>query len=274
MENETADRVARTARWTAGMRAIESRRPDRLFEDRWAEALAGPEGMDWAQRRVSGGIAPIFALRTRFYDDHLVAVTGPEGCRQVVILAAGLDTRAWRMSWPPSTKLFELDRPSLFAVKDAVLAGVDPACERKTVGVDLRDPWTGPLVLAGFDASLPSAWILEGFLFYLPNADIARILGEVTAVSAPSSSLAFDIVNSATFGSPYTRSWVEMQAAEGAPWQGSMDDPKAVLSALGWDATVIQPGEPEANHGRFTLPVVPQGVPGVPRNLWVRATCR
>ena len=90
--------VGSTAHWTAAVRAKESERPDRLFDDPWAAALAGEAGMAWLEPRTPDSLAPI-VLRTRYFDDFLQRITRQSGIRQVVLLAAGLDTRAFRLSW-------------------------------------------------------------------------------------------------------------------------------------------------------------------------------
>ena len=114
-------------------------------------------------------------------------------------------------------------------------------------------------------------WLLEGLLFYLPDEQVVRILDQVTALASPASRLGFDIVNAAVLSSPYTRPWVEMQAAAGAPWLGTMEDPVAFLGQRGWSAALTQAGQPDANHGRWTLPVVPTTLPDFPHAWFVTA---
>jgi methyltransferase (TIGR00027 family) len=267
-----SDRVAATARWTAAVRAQESARDDALYRDPWAADLAGLDGMAWLAGRAPGSALPM-VLRTRYFDDWLAGVLHGVGVRQVALLAAGLDTRAYRLAWPEGACCFELDRPAVLRHKAAVLeaAGAQSSCHRHTVDADLAEPWGEALIDAGFDAATPSAWLLEGVLFYLPNDVIARVLEEVSRLAAPGSQLGFDIVNSAVSTSPYTRPWVEMQAAAGAPWLGAMDNPVAYLDALGWRATLTQAGQPNANHGRWTLPVVPTTLPDFPHSWFVTA---
>lgn len=99
------DVLAGTARWTAAVRARESQREDRLLDDPWAVALAGEEGLAWLAQRPPDSVVSI-VLRTRFFDDFLRRVAVEEGIRQVVLMAAGLDTRAFRLVWPEGTRLF------------------------------------------------------------------------------------------------------------------------------------------------------------------------
>ena len=195
------------------------------------------------------------------------------GLRQYVLLAAGFDTRAFRLSWPEGMRIFEMDQPELLAQKGRVLsaAGAKPDCDRRAIGEDLTGPWQAALIEAGFDAQSPSLWLLEGFLFYLPNDQIARILEEVSRLAAPGSRLGFDIINSAMLTHPLTKAWVEMQASSGAPWIGTMDEPEAFLGELGWQSDLTQAGQPDARYGRWTLPVLPVRMPGVPHNWYVTA---
>lgn len=153
------DSIARTALLTAADRARERRRPDRLLDDALAHVLAGQEGaalLDAAPGEAT--TSRVMAIRTRFFDDWLGDVVG-QGVRQVVLVAAGMDTRAFRLTWPHGTRLWELDRPELLAAKRELLegAGARPVCERAEVAVDLgSDPWPEQVRQAGYRADLPS----------------------------------------------------------------------------------------------------------------------
>jgi methyltransferase (TIGR00027 family) len=212
-------------------------------------------------------------IRTRYFDEFLQRAAQEQGIRQIVLLAAGLDTRAYRLKWPTATRLFELDQPAVLQYKAEVLqtAGALPTCERKAIPADLTAAWGQQLTAQGFDTAQPAAWLLEGFLFYLPEASITRILDEISSLAAPGSWLGFDIVNSLTLTSPITQAWVGMQAKMGAPWVGTMDDPEAFLEERGWKASLTQPGSPDANYGRWTLPVIPVKLAGLPHNWYVSA---
>jgi methyltransferase (TIGR00027 family) len=265
--------LAATARWTAAVRAVETAREDRLFEDPWAAELAGPEGRAWIEARTPESVLPL-VVRTRYYDDWLSAVMLDAAIRQVVVLGAGLDTRAWRLAWPDGTVLFELDQAAVLARKAEVLvkAAAASRCERREVEADLWSDWLSRLLDAGFAPHRPTAWLAEGLLFYLPDELLVRILDEVTGCSAPGSQLGFDIVNGAVLTSPYTKPWLDMQAAAGAPWLGTLEDPVGFLAERGWGSSLTQAGQPDANHGRWTLPVVPTDVPDFPHYWFVTAT--
>jgi methyltransferase (TIGR00027 family) len=254
------------------VRAAESAREDRLFEDPWAAALAGAEGRAWIKDRPATSTV-VIALRTRYFDDFLRNVVDHEAIRQVVLVAAGLDTRAFRLAWPEGTQLYEIDQPAVLQHKDEVLraAGAVAACTRHAVRQDLAGPWADGLRAAGFDPGRPSLWLAEGLLFYLADDDGARLLDEVTRLAAPGSRLGFDAINTETFRSPYTRPWVEMQAQLGAPWIGTMDDPVGALAARGWQATLSQAGAVEAHHGRWPFPTIPVTMPGLPHHWFVSA---
>ena len=268
--------LAATAEWIAAVRASETRRPDRLLDDPWAAALAGPHGEDWLGERAGSPALADMIIRARFFDDFLQRVTGTGEVRQVVLLAAGLDTRGYRLSWPDRVQVFELDQPEVLDRKQDILdgAGARPRCARRAVGADLTGRWTTALLDAGFDPRALSSWLAEGFLFYLPGDRIARLLDEVTGLAHAGSWLGFNIVNTATLTHPLTRPWIDMQARLGAPWLGTLDDPAAFLAERGWEATLTQPGGPGASYGRWSFPVPAPGLPGAPRHWLVTARRR
>ena len=271
-EKTLSELLGSTAFWTASVRALESRRDDHLFNDPWADALAGEAGKAWIEQRNEVSVLPI-VLRTRYFDDFLQRVTSENDIRQVVLLGAGLDTRAYRLHWPRDTQFFELDRSAVLDHKNQILEqmGAKPNCQRHTVNADLTKPWEETLAKAGFDPHTPSIWLLEGFLFYLPVERITQLIDQVTQLSALGSWLGFDVINSLTLTHPLTRNWIEMQAASGAPWIGTLDDPENFLEARGWQASLSQAGANEVHHGRWPYPVIPTSLPDMPHNWYVTA---
>jgi len=273
LTKETSDHfLGSTAYWTAAVRALEYTRPDRLVDDPWAEALAGKVGADWMANRTPESVLPI-VLRTRYFDDFLQRTSREYTLQQLVLVAAGLDTRAFRLEWPAGTCVFELDQPAVLEYKEQVLRtqGAQASCDRHAIAADLTQPWESALLAAGFNPQQPSLWLMEGFLFYLPSDTILSILDEANSLAAKGSWMGFDVMNGETLSSPLTRAWIEMQAKSGAPFIGTLDDPQGFLSARGWQASLTQAGAPDANYGRWTLPVIPTGIPNMPHNWFVTA---
>ena len=237
--------VGVTSLGVARARAWESRRPDRLFDDPYAAAFTAAAD--------TGGRAPLspararlafhVIIRTRFYDDFLLA----GGCRQVVLLAAGLDTRAYRLPWPPGVTLYELDLPDVLAFKDRVLDDASPRCTRVTLPGDLRDDWPRRLTDAGFDPSTPAAWLVEGLLVYLSAEDATRLLTRVGDLSAPGSRISLERGNAASVVAEEDRGGIESYAEL---WQGGLDDTVSTLNAAGWRTEVHELADVAASYGR------------------------
>ena len=269
------DPIARTALLTAADRARESRRPDRLFDDPLAEVLAGEQGgafLDAVPREASTN--RVMAIRTRFFDDWLGDVTR-QGIRQVVLVAAGMDTRAFRLTWPAGTRLWELDRPELLAAKRKLLdgAGAQPSCQRDEVGVDLAsDAWPEQLRQAGFQPNLRSVWLAEGLLVYLGATPAERLLRQIAQSASAGSRLGTDFVSESFLRSPWMQSYLRWLGEQGAPWRFGTDRPEDLLAASGWRVTAVrQPGEDGVGADLLPWPVVPREVPDIPRSFLVTA---
>jgi methyltransferase (TIGR00027 family) len=266
--------VSRTALWTAAARARESARPDRLFEDPSAAALAGPQGRELLRRFHTAHAPPdgnpFLPIRTRWFDDFL----RDRPAAQVVGLGAGLDCRAYRMAWPPGTVLYEVDRPELLAYKDERLAaGPRPRCVRRTVPTDLAGNWVEPLLAAGYDPATPSVWFAEGLLFYLPEPLAGRTLRAAARQSAPGSRIAFDLIGTGVFRLRYMRPFLAELAEAGSPWRFGTDDPAGFAAAAGWRVDgVAEPGDPTAGYGRWPTAATGAGLPAVPRSFLVTAS--
>ena len=211
-DNDTwdlASSVGATATAVAASRALASKGPDPLINDPFAEGLVRAVGLDVYTRMVNGEFTftdddPMFnqrrmaegmAVRTRYFDDFFTAATDGGLC-QAVILASGLDTRAYRLAWPAGTVVFEVDQPQVIDFKTKTLAdlGATPTADRRAVGIDLRDDWPTALRDSGFDISQPTAWIAEGLLVYLPPDAQDRLFDNITDLSAPGSRLATEHV--------------------------------------------------------------------------------
>ncbi|MFC4120228.1 SAM-dependent methyltransferase [Nonomuraea zeae] len=238
--------VPNTAVGAAWGRARESARPDRLFDDPYASAFVAAAGYTAASGEL---FADHLAFRTRFFDGYL---TG-SGCRQVVLLAAGLDSRAYRLDWAPGVRVFELDLPELLAFKERVLAdmGARPSCERVAVPVDLREDWPGALRAAGFEAGEPAAWLAEGLLIYLDAGESARLLTGVGELSARGSRLAFEHDPAAAAGLMERARTMPRLRRVAELWRGGLgEDAAAWLGECGWRTRTFERAALAAEYGR------------------------
>ncbi|MFN3003983.1 class I SAM-dependent methyltransferase [Mycolicibacterium wolinskyi] len=206
---DIATSVGATAVMVAAARAGETARDDALIKDPYAKILVAGAGTgvweslldtEFASKIEDADpeAAAIFehmgnyqAVRTHFFDDYFAKAVDA-GIRQIVILASGLDSRAYRLDWPAGTTVYEIDQPKVLEYKAATLAehGVQPAAQRREVPVDLRFDWPKALRDAGFDDSKPTAWLAEGLLMYLPADAQDRLFELVTELSAPASRIA------------------------------------------------------------------------------------
>ncbi|AXK34299.1 SAM-dependent methyltransferase [Streptomyces armeniacus] len=242
--------IAKSALGSAAIRAQESRREDRLFEDSLAQAFVEESGVDPLTRTAvpeSTGlglhqlVGEFMILRTRFHDDQLLAAARG-GRTQVVLLGCGLDSRAFRLDWPGGTRVFENDLAEVLEFKDAALAarGAKPACERVVCAMDLRNDWLAALRDSGFDPERPTVWLAEGILHILPPAAADLLLDRVTSVSAAGSVMSVDRIEDS--GLLRTARMAHLDASSPGsddPWGGG---PGAGLEewfrGRGWDPSV------------------------------------
>ncbi len=203
---DLASSVGVTATMVAAGRAAASALPDPLINDPFAAPLVRAVGMEFFTKMLDGeldlnqipggsperALAMIngMAVRAKFFDDYLMAATGT-GVPQVVILASGLDARAYRLPWPTGTVVYEIDQPAVIAFKTQTMAdlGAEPTATRRTVAIDLREDWPAALQAAGFDNSRPTAWLVEGLLIYLPPEAQDHLFDLITHHSAPGSTV-------------------------------------------------------------------------------------
>ena len=207
-DNDTWDittSVGSTALFVATARALEAQKLHPIAVDPHAELFCRAVGGECAD--VLDGTAPdhplksewgkhfidFQAARTKYFDAYF-ADAAAAGVRQVVLLAAGLDSRAYRLRWPGGTTVFELDQPSILQFKHDVLArrGDAPTADRREIAVDLRGDWPEALLRNGFDPSTPSAWLAEGLLVYLPATAQQQLFGGIDTLSSPGSRVAVD----------------------------------------------------------------------------------
>lgn len=269
------DGVGLTSLWVAAMRAVETDREDALISDPHARALAGERGFEVLAKGDPPGAVrpPVIAVRTLYFDGAIRTAL-ESGIRQIVVLAAGMDARAFRLEFPAGTTFFELDQAEVLAYKAQHLGDAMPRCRRVTVPVDLRQDWTAPLLAAGMDRTAPAVWLVEGLLPYLRETDVHALLARVTDLAAARSEILFDVSSRAILESPRMKERLEFVASLGAPWQFACDEPETLLEPLGWDVSVTDHGVIGRAHGRWPFPVFPRGTPGVPQSFLVRGVRR
>jgi methyltransferase (TIGR00027 family) len=208
-ENDTwdlASSVGATATMVAAARALASKAPEPLITDPFAEPLVRAVGIEFFTKMVDGEIPlaesgdpqfitsrviDVLAVRTKFFDEFFLDAAAA-GIRQAVILASGLDSRAYRLPWPAGTVVFEIDQQTVVDFKTATMSalGAAPRAEHRPVAVDLREDWPTVLRTNGFDETRPTAWSAEGLLAYLPPEAQDRLFDEITALSAKGSRVA------------------------------------------------------------------------------------
>nr|WP_202511862.1 SAM-dependent methyltransferase [Streptomyces sp. SID3343] len=238
----------------AALRAAENNRRDRLFEDPYAEQLAGEVGFDLLGV-LHGRIYPTgtrevvtgpddAAIRTRFFDDFFRYAARLPSMRQVVLGGAGMDTRAYRLDWPERIRFFEIDRAAVLTYKHERLDGARPRVEHRTVATDLVDAsWETDLDAAGYDPESPCTWLLEGLFHYLTESGTHRLLDRVAAVTPRGSLIAADIYNTAALASPYWQPMWDLLKGWGCPVLFGCDDIESLFAEHGFDVRTVAPRE-------------------------------
>ena len=258
----------------AASRALASRGPDALLDDRFAEPLVRAVGVDFMTRWAASDLASadvdepgapwgmqrmtdMLAARTR-YIDAFFAEAGAAGIGQVVILASGLDARAYRLPWAPGTTVFEIDQPQVLEFKAATIAELDaePTAAVRNVPIDLRHDWPSALRQAGFDTGRPAAWAAEGLVGFLPPEAQDRLLDNITALSADGSQLVAEVfANTGINGDAlnaasekWRRNGLDIALGElGFP--GERNDVATYLQQRGWQLVRTPLNQMLANNG-------------------------
>lgn len=274
---DLASSVGATATMVAAGRAIAGRSEHPLIEDPFAAPLVRAVGIPAFTMMVDGtldlsaiaDIAPEsaaqvqsnideMAVRTKFFDDYFVAA-GRQGVRQAVILAAGLDARAYRLPWADGTVVYEVDQPEVIEFKTRTLTdlGAAPTAERRTVPVDLREDWPAAMRAAGLDPDAPTAWCAEGLLIYLPQEAQDRLFDNIHDLSAPGSTVAteyvpgmrdFDPDKARAAADTFAKLGLEMDMPS-LIYHGERTSAAEYLGAKGWDMTGVPRGELFARYG-------------------------
>jgi methyltransferase (TIGR00027 family) len=271
---DLASSVGATATSVAASRALASSQPEPLITDPFADSLVKAVGLEHCNRIADGELEftddPLMnkqrmceqiAVRTRVFDDFFTDAT-EAGIRQAVIVAAGLDTRAYRLSWPPDAVVFEIDQPQVIQFKSAVLSdlGATAAAGHRSIEIDLRDDWPTALRNSGFDSAQPTAWIAEGLLIYLPAEAQDRLFDNITELSAPGSRLATEHMNIQGASDDWIEKLDERSRRMGSNinladlfYMGERNTAGEYLASAGWTVRIRSTREAFALNG-FELP--------------------
>ncbi|MBU3067464.1 class I SAM-dependent methyltransferase [Nocardia sp. NEAU-G5] len=260
--------VGRTALGVATFRAVETERRDPLIHDefarwfveaagepRFAEILTDPSVID-----EQDFFLRMMGPRTRYFDDYFTDAAA-HGVRQAVILAAGLDARAYRLDWLAGATVFEIDRDTVLEFKNKVLGdhAAEPRADRRTVAADLRENWPATLTAAGFDAATPTAWLAEGLLPYLPGVAQDSLFERIDELSAGGSRLGAHSGPAGPGDLQRFRTFIEARMQAGpwgsdAPFDLWYDDARADpidwLAERGWTVRGITVPELFASYDR------------------------
>jgi methyltransferase (TIGR00027 family) len=202
---DIASSVGYTALLVAGWRAVHAVSPQPLVRDEYAKyfieasrdpflsgVLANP-----GTSEDETAFPRLYGVQTRFFDDFF-SEAAVAHIRQAVIVAAGLDSRAYRLEWDDGTTVFEVDLAKVLQFKARVLDehGAIPKAHRREVAADLRTDWPTPLKAAGFDPQQPSAWSVEGVLPYLTDDAQTALFTRIGELCAPGSRIAIGALGS------------------------------------------------------------------------------
>jgi methyltransferase (TIGR00027 family) len=280
--------VGYTALLVAGWRALHAVSPRPLVRDEYAKVfIAASQDPYLAGVLANPGTSEdetafprLYGVQTRFFDDFFGSA-GEAGIRQAVIVAAGLDSRAYRLEWPDGTTVFEVDLPTVLEFKARVLAeqGATPKARRTEVGADLRTDWSRPLEAAGFDTETPSAWSVEGVLPYLTDDAQNALFTRISGLSAPGSRIAIGAL-----GSRLDRQQLAALEADhpGVNMSGDVDfsaltyepkgDPAEWLAAHGWAVEPVRNTlDLQAGYG-MTPPAVDVKIDAFMHSQYITAT--
>jgi methyltransferase (TIGR00027 family) len=279
---DLASSVGATATMVAAARAVATEAANPVINDPFAAPLVRAVGLDFFTRLVDGDLptpeggagagseaaqtgerdlqleTDSIAVRTRFFDDFFLN-SARDGVGQSVILAAGLDARAYRLSWPRGSVVYEVDQPEVIAFKDGALEelAAAPAADRRTVSIDLRDDWPAALRNSGFDDTKPAAWSAEGLLMYLPPEAQDRLFDKITELSAPGSRLAteFHPDDDRTMSErarEFNQRWINLGCdidLSGLFFDGERSNVVDYLTERGWEVTTRPRREMFADYG-------------------------
>jgi methyltransferase (TIGR00027 family) len=266
------DPVSHTAKLIAAKRAIEQWQSAPLFDDPFSKRLAEPEIAtlieQWNKTAQTKGIAiadiitkrtRYIAIRTRFIDDLLLSALSQFQQGQVVILGAGLDTRAYRLTGLSNTSVYEVDHLEVLQYKSSILQDVSPQCRHHLIPGNLADSnlaWVTELLNAGYQERVPTIWVIEGVVMYLEAAQVHALLNTLSSLSVVGSILGMDGVKAGSVQAGH-RAAQRDRGRVIRHWQFGYDQPQQLLADYGWSASVYQPQHIHNGYGRYpeTIPI-------------------
>jgi methyltransferase (TIGR00027 family) len=280
--------VGYTALLVAGWRALHAVSPQPLVRDEYAKLFIVASRDPYLAGVLANpgtsvdetAFPRLYGVQTRFFDDFFTSA-GEAGIRQAVIVAAGLDSRAYRLEWPDGTTVFEVDLPKVLGFKARVLdeQGAAPKARRTEVAADLRTNWPAPLKAAGFDPQIASAWSVEGILPYLTEYAQTALFTRIGELCAPGSRVAVGAL-----GTRLDHDRLEALEAEhpGVSMSGDVDfsaltyqpksDPADWLAAHGWAVEPVRNTlELQKGYG-MTPPEVDVEIDGFMHSQYITAT--
>jgi len=272
---DLASSVGATATMVAAARALASEASNPIINDPFAAPLVRAVGLEFFRQLVDGDIiasqasedsakdlaleTDSMAVRTRFFDDFFLDAAR-DGIRQSVILAAGLDARAYRLSWPAGSTVYEVDQPQVVEFKTSTMSklGAAPTADRRTVSIDLREDWPAALRSSGFDVTQPTSWSAEGLLMYLPPEAQDQLFDNITALSAPGSKLATEYhpdsgVAMSERAQEFNQRWANLGCdidLSGLFFDGERSNVIDYLSDRGWQVNARPRRDLFADYGR------------------------
>jgi methyltransferase (TIGR00027 family) len=242
--------ISDTARWIAVLRAQESARPDRLFNDHLAGKLSGVHGPTIAEVMRQRGRMPAWpiVMRTIVLDEHIMRAV-KDGADMVIDLAAGLDARPYRLDLPASLTWVDVDFAGIMAEKNELLRDDTPKCKVERVACDLSDATARRALFAQLGARCAKAIIIsEGLLVYLTDEQVSGLAVDLAAIPT-FKYWTLEMVNAKLLARLQKTVGKRLRAA-GMPMQWGSDEGPPYFAKYGWRLVEVRSMTREAGKYR------------------------
>ena len=266
--------VSITSQWTAAARAIETEKLEPLIQDPLARYLAEPDGFAFMKKYGGSSVQAFVAIRTKFLDDIIESVVNQGPIRQVVLVASGMDTRAYRLKWPNNAVVYEVDHADLHLEKQRRLSQLHLKLDvdRRIVNADLSEDWLPSLYAAGFNPHQPTLWIPEALFFFLSKPQAQHLLQTMAHASPPGSMLALDLINEDLLHHPGTQLFLNALRTDNIPWLFGCNHPESFLLENGWNVQLlVEPGEEPYESQDWPYPIFSREITPTPLNWLIKA---